>query len=559
MSETTADNGPVVIPIYYNTVQTPQLMIYVSLGGGPAEPYSFDTGAPNMFATYGTWWPGTTEATEQGADSFTFAQAPTYYYNPLATTVTLSDAAGDSLATATNVAVAQITNIDNNTPAASYTAWADAVSGGGTPLSNGTFGDFGAGLYGSSTLGTVLAQIPEAPGLLQGYIVEAPSSAAAPGTLTVGIDPATLAAWKANPDTITLAMNPTGTGDLPNPDGNTAWSIFSKAQASDTTVTIITNDGTFTSQIPTVLDTDGGPNNIVYDPGTLDLPSWLDQGIPDGASYSLTQTATDSTTGGTILSYTTGSGVLPAGGNTLLLNTPPADGLRDNPGFNLFLKYDVMYDVADDEILLQPVSCFAAGTRIATADGEVAVEAVRAGDLVRTPQGDLQPVLWVGSRQVDCRRHPSPARVQPILIAADSFGPCLPARPLFLSPDHAIFVEDVLIPAKHLVTGGLIRQVDVPRVTYFHIELPHHAVILAEGLPVESYLDTGDRQSFAGKEMMLHPAWSSEARDVSLAFDALGYAPLRVSGPELDRARARVAASETQQMGGLMQRQADHA
>lgn len=433
MSETTADNGPIVIPIYYNTVQIPQLVIYVSLGGGPAEPYSFDTGAPNMFATYGTWWPGTTEATAQGADSFTFAQAPTYYYNPLATTVTLSDAAGDSLATATNVAVAQITNINSNTPAESYTAWANAVSGGGTPLANGTFGDFGAGLYGSSTLGTVLAQIPEAPGLKEGYIVAAPSSAAAPGTLTVGIDPATLAAWKANPATITLAMNPTGTGNLPNPDGNTAWSIFSKAQASDTTVTIISNDGTFTAQIPTVLDTDGGKNNIIYDPGTLDVPSWLADGVPDGASYTLTQGATGTTTGGTILSYTVNAGVLPAGGNTLLLSTTPADGLRDNPGFNLFLQYDVMYDVADNQILLQPISCFAAGTRIATEDGAVPVEALRPGDRVRTQEGGLEPVIWVGSRQVNCRRHPSPASVQPILIAPDSFGPGLPERPLFLS------------------------------------------------------------------------------------------------------------------------------
>jgi hypothetical protein len=555
VSETTADNGPVVIPIYYNTVQTPQLMIYVSLGGGPAEPYSFDTGAPNMFATYGTWWPGTTEATAQGADSFTFAQAPTYYYNPLATTVTLSDVAGDSLATATNVAVAQITNIDSNTPAQSYTDWASAVSSGGTPLTNGTFGDFGAGLYGTGTLGTVLAQIPEAPGLTQGYIVQAPSSAASPGTLTVGIDPATLAAWKANPDTITLVMNPTGVGTLPSPDGNTAWSVFFRAQASDTTVTVITNDGTFTAQIPTVLDTDGGPNNIIYDPGTLDLPSWLQDGVlPDGASYSLTQGATGTATGGTVLSYVTGPGVLPAGGNTDLLSTPPADGLRDNPGFNLFLQYDVMYDVADDEILLQPVSCFAAGTRIATAEGEVPVEAVRPGDWVRTAQGELLPVLWVGARQVDCRRHPRPARVQPILIEAHSLGPGMPERRLFLSPDHAIFMEDVLIPAKQLMTGRQICQVDVARVTYFHIELAQHSILLAEGLPVESYLDTGDRQSFAGKETRLHPLWGSEARDVSLIFDALGFAPLRVCGPELERARARVAASETEQLRRLMQR-----
>ena len=33
--------------------------------------------------------------------------------------------------------------------------------------------------------------------------------------------------------------------------------------------------------------------------------------------------------------------------------------------------------------------------------------------------------------------------------------------------------------------------------TYFHVELPAHDVIFAEGLPAESYLDTGYRGAFA--------------------------------------------------------------
>ncbi len=568
MSETSADDGPITIPIYYNTVQSPQLVIYVSLGGGPAEPYSFDTGAPNLFATYGSWWPGTTEATQQGADSYTFAQAPTYYYNPLATTVTLSDAAGDSLATATNVDVAQITNIDDATPAESYANWSESVASGGTPLGNGTFGDFGAGLYGTSTLGTVLAQIPEAPGLEQGFIVEAPSSAAEPGTLTIGLDSATIKAWENNPDTIILTMTPAGDGDLPNPDGNAAWPIFNKAQASDTDVTIVSNGETYTAQVPTVIDTDGGANNNIYDPGSLDLPSWLGYGtLPDGSQYSLSQPVADGV-GGTILSYDSGSGALPAGGSTEIAQTTLADMLRDNPGFNLFLDYDVMFDAADDEVLLQPISCFAAGTRIATPDGWAAVEALRVGDLVLTQSGATLPILWIGSRHVDCRRHATPAQVQPIRIEPHSFGPGTPRRPLYLSPDHAVHVEQVLIPVKYLVNGTTIRQQNAPAVTYFHVELPCHSILLAEGLPVESYLDTGDRPSFAGHQTTLHPAWGNDARDIGLVFDTLGYAPLRVSGPEVERARSLLAArgeilsraaSEPQQLRRLEQRQADDA
>ena len=34
-------------------------------------------------------------------------------------------------------------------------------------------------------------------------------------------------------------------------------------------------------------------------------------------------------------------------------------------------------------------------------------------------------------------------------------------------------------------------------VDYYHVELNEHAILLAEGLPAESYLDTGNRGFFA--------------------------------------------------------------
>jgi hypothetical protein len=111
---------------------------------------------------------------------------------------------------------------------------------------------------------------------------------------------------------------------------------------------------------------------------------------------------------------------------------------------------------------------------------------------------------------------------------------------LLLSPDHAVFAAGVLIPVKHLINGTSIRQVTLAEVTYHHIALPSHSVIWAEGLPTESYLDTGDRASFAGATMALHPAWGGEARDVAVIFDALGYAPLCVTGPQVDAVRAAI-------------------
>ena len=188
--------------------------------------------------------------------------------------------------------------------------------------------------------------------------------------------------------------------------------------------------------------------------------------------------------------------------------------------------------------------CFAAGTRILTARGEVPVEALIVGDEVVTVEGATLPIHWIGTRHVDCMRHSAPQSILPVRVAADAFGPGLPARSLDLSPDHAVFAADVLIPVKHLINGRSVMQTTVPEVTYYHIELSKHAVILAEGLPAESYLETGDRAAFDGGHaaMMLHPVWGMEARDVSLIHEALGAAPLRVTGPEVAQVRAMLAA-----------------
>jgi hypothetical protein len=184
------------------------------------------------------------------------------------------------------------------------------------------------------------------------------------------------------------------------------------------------------------------------------------------------------------------------------------------------------------------VQCFAAGTRIAGPRGEVAVEALRVGDNVALAEGGVVEVVWIGHRTVDTTRHPQPRKVWPVRIAAGAFGAGMPRRDLLLSPDHAVFVADVLIPIKRLINGSTIVQVPVARVDYYHIELARHDVVLAEGLPVESFLNTGDRSDFANDDgpIRLHPDFSV------LAWEALGYARLVMVGPELDAARARLAA-----------------
>jgi hypothetical protein len=206
-------------------------------------------------------------------------------------------------------------------------------------------------------------------------------------------------------------------------------------------------------------------------------------------------------------------------------------------GFNQVLQQETLTVSAD------VATCFLAGTRIGTERGEVAVEAIGVGERVRVVLGDaaggdgLAEVIWVGQREVDCARHPKPRQVWPVRLAAGAFGPGRPHSELFLSPDHGVFVNDVLIPIKHLINGSTIVQVKVERVTYHHIELAEHDVLLAEGLPAESFLDMRDGSKYANRAgpVWLYPDYSARM------WEAFGCARLVVTGPELAAARALVA------------------
>ena len=160
------------------------------------------------------------------------------------------------------------------------------------------------------------------------------------------------------------------------------------------------------------------------------------------------------------------------------------------------------------------LACFVTGTAIRTPGGDRAIEDLRAGDLVETIiGGGPGEVVWIGHRTIDCRRHPSPELVWPVRVAAGAFGEGMPARDLSLSPDHAVFVQDKLIPIKQLMNGATIVQEKRDRVTYYHLELARHDVLLAEGLPAESYLDTGNRAVFENADpgMILHPDMSGDS------------------------------------------------
>jgi len=181
--------------------------------------------------------------------------------------------------------------------------------------------------------------------------------------------------------------------------------------------------------------------------------------------------------------------------------------------------------------------CFASGTRIRTTCGEVAVEDLAVGDLAVTASGDARPVVWIGHQRIE---RPAPSQ-QPVRVVAGAFGESLPRRDLFLSPGHAVCVsvmDEVFTPIDHLINGATIAQVEVPEVTYWHVELESHDVLLAEGLPAESYMDCGNRTWFGRDHGRL------QAVDPGRVAESLSrYArPFVAGGPIVEAIRQRLDA-----------------
>ena len=170
-------------------------------------------------------------------------------------------------------------------------------------------------------------------------------------------------------------------------------------------------------------------------------------------------------------------------------------------GFKYYIYSENSYAVGQ-EIFFTPggvydIACYLTGTAIRTTSGDVAVEALAIGDRVRTASGEARPIKWIGQRSYSGRFANGSQDVLPVCFKAGSIAEGVPARDLSVSPKHAMFIDGVLIAADRLVNGVTITQAEsVDEVTYWHIELHSHDVLIAEGAASESFVDDNSRAMF---------------------------------------------------------------
>lgn len=143
--------------------------------------------------------------------------------------------------------------------------------------------------------------------------------------------------------------------------------------------------------------------------------------------------------------------------------------------------------------------CFTPGALVATPLGARPVETLQEGDLVITADDGLQPIRWIGSREMTGARLHTLPHERPVIIRAGALWPGCPTRDIRVSQQHRVLfkgalvalnygVPEVLVPAKALIgLPGIERDDSLSATRFIHMLLPQHGVMTVNGMLTESF------------------------------------------------------------------------
>ncbi|MDO5620382.1 MAG: Hint domain-containing protein [Paracoccus sp. (in: a-proteobacteria)] len=164
-----------------------------------------------------------------------------------------------------------------------------------------------------------------------------------------------------------------------------------------------------------------------------------------------------------------------------------------------------------DWIQGQLVPCFSADALIETARGPVRAGDLTVGDMVRTRDAGMQPLRWVGRKELSAADLAAAPKLRPIRIAAGALGAGLPATDLVVSPQHRVLVrskiaqkmfgtDEVLVAAKQLCQiEGIDIAADMAGVTYVHFLFDDHQIVFSNGAETESMFTGPEALKSVGK------------------------------------------------------------
>ena len=160
---------------------------------------------------------------------------------------------------------------------------------------------------------------------------------------------------------------------------------------------------------------------------------------------------------------------------------------------------------------------FFPGALIATPTGERQVEDLAKGDLVLA--WDPKPVPQVHSghpvpdgkqtvrvkrvgQQIVSSRFRTVDRLVPVRIATGSLGSGMPHSDLIVTADQTVFADGTLREAGTLINGKTVTRVSLSEFdecsAVYQVETEAGAIILANGVPAETFVDNGTYRIFDG-------------------------------------------------------------
>jgi hypothetical protein len=266
--------------------------------------------------------------------------------------------------------------------------------------------------------------------------------------------------------------------------------VVSGVQSGGALPTGAPNDLFFDAGRASPLINNGGDNVVVYDPGsdTYITAVYNGDSVDDPtATYSgFSATATQS-----------GSG---------------EDFGSDIDGFSIQRQGDGTDTFVNDEAPTPGTTnvCVTHGTHIATPRGDVLVQDLRRDDLVCTMDHGPQPIAWIFANKRHAHEIAQDAKQGAVRLARGALGNGLPRRSLTVSRQHRMLVRsaiaermfgepEVLVHAKDLVgLSGVMPAPVLDGFAFYHILLPQHEVIFANGAATESlYLGPGTMKALA--------------------------------------------------------------
>lgn len=161
-------------------------------------------------------------------------------------------------------------------------------------------------------------------------------------------------------------------------------------------------------------------------------------------------------------------------------------------------------------------ACFLKGASILTERGEIPVESLAAGDLIACEsdrQITYRPIKWVGCELNHFAPYnPVDQSGYPIRICANALADGVPHTDLLITAEHCLYIEGRFVPARMLVNDiSIYYDRTRPIYHYYHIELEEHAIIIANGVRTESYLDTGHEGLFtAERSNLAKKSWEAD-------------------------------------------------